>query len=132
MDDINKKDAKTLEMVYNIHKNTKKYEGWFTNPYDDYGVDFIVDFSVKKVELWNNALDDESREILQGECLYEGVIHIKINKILIGYEASNDWEQVYYEDDLPERAWDDLKENVQEDVSNFLPHICLDVNLFFD
>ena len=43
----------------------------------------------------------------------------------------------YHRKDGPAMEYNDgdkdrLKENVQEDVSNFLPHICLDVNLFFD
>lgn len=122
-DKIDFNDKKTLEIVYTILKNMKQYEGWYTNPYDDYGVDFIIDYSTKKVIMSRTKGDEE--------CLYEGTIYIKIENILIGYSSTNEWEKVYYEDDLPESSWDDLKEDIQEEVFKFLPHVCLDVTLIF-
>ena len=111
---------KYLEIIKNTLKGDREFKGKYLMPYtdkDDY-VDFIINYHVTKVSLWKSN---------GKHCQYEGVVYVKIDKIMVGFEGTNDWEEVRRIQYLPSWVEDEFKDLIQNELSVF-DNICMDVD----
>jgi len=108
------------------------FQGSYTMPYSDNDdmVDWYVEYSVNRVELWKPSMDE--LEFCYEYTLYTGTLYIDITRILVGFEETDEWERGHGEDDLPSWCWDDVKENILNKIELMLPQICVDVELNFN
>lgn len=65
-------------------------------------------------------------------CEFEGHIMLKVTDIQIANEEETDWEQMNYEDDLPEFVWEGELENIEDELYQYLPQICLRAKFVFN
>lgn len=110
---------KLLELVKETLKGDREFKGRYSLPYayaDDDWVEFIVYYKVTKIKLWKSN---------DPECIYEGTIYVNIDKVLVGFEGTDDWERVGIYD-IPQWSEDSFKESIQDDL-NMYP-ICVDVD----
>jgi hypothetical protein len=111
---------KYLEIIKNTLKGEKEFKGKYLMPYtdkDDY-VDFVISYHVTRVSLWKSN---------GKHCMYEGTVYVKIDKIMVGFEGTNDWEEVRRIQYLP--SWiEDLFKDLILDELNIFDNICMDVD----
>lgn len=107
------------------------HQGSYTMPYTDNDdmVDWHVEYVVKNVELWKP--NERELSLCEQDTLYTGTVYINVNRILVGFEETDEWERGHGEDDLPSWCWDDVQENVMNTIEQMLPQICIDVDLSF-
>jgi hypothetical protein len=111
---------KYLEIIKNMLEGDKEYKGRYLMPYtdeDDY-VDFIINYHVTKVSLWKSNGKN---------CQYEGVVYVKVDKVMVGFEGTNDWEDARKIQNLPSWVEDDFKDLIQDELDIF-NNICMDVD----
>jgi hypothetical protein len=111
---------KYLEIIKNTLKGEKEFKGKYLMPYtdkDDY-VDFVISYHVTRVSLWKSN---------GKHCMYEGTVYVKIDKIMVGFEGTNDWESVRRIQYLPSWIEDDFKDLIQNEL-NMFDNICMDVD----
>jgi hypothetical protein len=111
---------KYLEIIKHTLKGDREFKGKYLMPYtdkDDY-VDFIINYHVTRVSLWKSN---------GKHCQYEGVVYVKIDKIMVGFEGTNDWEEVRRIQYLPSWVEDEFKDLIQNELSVF-DNICMDVD----
>lgn len=63
--------------------------------------------------------------------LFEGTVHVKIDRLLVGDKQRDAWERMYGEDDITETAWDDFTEHISDTIAKWLPGINVDVEIHF-
>jgi hypothetical protein len=110
---------KYLQIIQNTLKGDKEYKGKYLMPYtdeDDY-VDFIINYHVNKVSFWKTNGKN---------CQYEGVVYVKIDNLMVGFEGTTDWEKAKITD-LPSWVEDDFKDSIQDEL-NMFDNICMDVD----
>jgi hypothetical protein len=110
---------KYLQIIQNTLKGDKEYKGKYLMPYtdeDDY-VDFIINYHVNKVSFWKTNGKN---------CQYEGVVYVKIDNLMVGFEGTTDWEKAKITD-LPSWVEDDFKDSIQDEL-NIFDNICMDVD----
>jgi hypothetical protein len=111
---------KYLEIIKNTLKGEKEFKGKYLMHYtdkDDY-VDFVISYHVTRVSLWKSN---------GKHCQYEGVVYVKIDKIMVGFEGTNDWESVRRIQYLPSWVEDEFKDLIQDELDIF-DNICMDVD----
>lgn len=108
---------KNINLIEKLLLGKNSYEGWFST-WDD-SIDYIVKYEIGKITL------KESRSEL---AKYEGKIEVIVNELWIGNRDLDTWEGVYGWDDIPESAWDDIRDDITMNLEKFLPHIWLDVD----
>ena len=111
---------KYLEIIKHTLKGDREYKGKYLMPYtdkDDY-VDFVISYHVTRASLWKSN---------GKHCQYEGVVYVKIDKIMVGFEGTNDWEEVRRIQYLPSWVEDEFKDLIQNELSVF-DNICMDVD----
>lgn len=114
------KDHPMVKAVRQSLNDFVSYEDWFTTPFlDNEFTDYYITFNLGKVNLW---LEDDE---------YVGTLNFNIDNILIGDSQNDEWERVYWRDDLPERCWDELEEKIKDKVESWIPNISVDVNFKF-
>lgn len=65
-------------------------------------------------------------------CEFEGHIMLKVTDIQVSDYDESDWEQMNYEDDLPEFVWEGELENIEDELYQYLPQICLRAKFVFN
>lgn len=120
MNSSDKVTQRMLEIIKDTLKGTRQHTGKYSMRYSDNEdmVDYIINYNVSKISMWKNK-DDR-------ECKFEGTIYVKINKVIVGFEGTNDWETARI-DDLPSWTEDDFKESIQSELDIF-QGICLDID----
>ena len=111
---------KYLENIKHTLKGDKEYKGKYLMPYtdkDDY-VDFVISYHVTRASLWKSN---------GKHCMYEGTVYVKIDKIMVGFEGTDDWENVRKIQNLPSWVEDDFKDLIQNEL-NMFDNICMDVD----
>ncbi len=111
---------KYLEIIKHTLKGDREFKGKYLMPYtdkDDY-VDFIINYHVTKVSLWKSN---------GKHCQYEGVVYVKIDKIMVGFEGTNDWEEVRRIQYLPFWVEEEFKDSIQDEL-NIFDNICMDID----
>ena len=121
MNITDKSVQKMLELLKDSLKGDRELTGNYTMPYSDSNddmVDYVIKFKVSRVTLW--------REKNTPNCNFEGTIYLKFDKIMVGFNSTNEWEtaRIY---DLPSWVEDDVKSSVLEDVDIF-EQVCLDID----
>jgi hypothetical protein len=112
---------KYLEIIKHTLKGDRDFTGKYLMPYsdnDDDHVDFIINYHIDKVSLWKSN---------GKHCQYEGVVYVKIDKIMVGFEGTNDWEEVRRIQYLPFWVEEEFKDSIQDELSIF-NNICMDVD----
>ena len=123
---INENESKSTDrlqrLITNQLEGDKEFTGNYMMPYssadDDEYVDFIIKYHIDRVSLWKG--DGE-------HCQYEGVIYVKVEDVIVGFEGTNDWEKGYRIYDLPSWVEDEFKDSIQNDVQIY-GKLCLDVD----
>lgn len=88
---------------------------------DDDRVDVHIEYKVKKVSLWKN-----NDPVV---CLFDGTIYIQPIKVSLGVDDM--WEHGFRQDDVYERIWDELGEDLVREVESILTHVCIDYDFDF-
>jgi hypothetical protein len=111
---------KYLEIIKQTLKGDREFKGKYLMPYtdkDDY-VDFIINYHVTKVSLWKS-----NGKHFQ----YEGVVYVKIDKIMVGFEGTDDWEEVRRIQYLPSWIEDYFKDLILYEL-NIFDNICMEID----
>lgn len=104
------------------------FETWYTQPYDDNEkVDVFIEYSFDNddTHFWKKDVqyDDEGEPIQ-----YEGTIYLLINRLMIGDEDEDTWEDVEYYD-LPDYVWeDDFNTSVFNKIKPLMNSFNIDVD----
>lgn len=118
------KEDTSTEKFISLLKNTlsgeREFKGNYSMPYSDSNddrVDFIIEYNITKISMWKTK---------GPHCNYEGVIYVKIDRVLVGFEHLDEWERagIY---DLPSWVEDDFKDSIQDDIKIF-GKLCMDVD----
>ena len=111
---------KMMGMLKDTLKGEREHTGKYTMPYSDNDdmVDFVIRYRVSKISLWKAKED--------GYCRFEGTIYVEINKVLVGFEGTDDWETAHIHD-LPSWTEDDFKDSIYDDI-NIFEGVCLDID----
>jgi hypothetical protein len=110
---------KMLELIKNALKGDRTHKGQYSMPYsssDDDMVDYIINYRVSRVKLWKS--DDP-------KCVFEGTIYVMIDRVLVGFEGTDDWEKARIHD-LPSWTEDDFKDEIIDELKIF--PVCVDVD----
>ena len=115
---------KSTEKFINLLKNTlsgeREFKGDYAMPYsssDEDRVDFVIEYKINKITMW---------KVNSNHCNYEGVIYVKIDRVLVGFEHLDEWESAHIHD-LPSWAEDNFKDSIYDDIEIF-GKLCLDVD----
>ncbi len=96
-------------------------EGQYSMPYssrsDDYA-DWSVTYKIDKVNLHNVTR--------YKRCQYGGTIYLELIEVKVGFEGN--WEYVKYITDLPSWVGDDIKDSMIDEIENWFPNLCVDVD----
>lgn len=108
-----------LEIIKDTLKGDRVYKGKYSMPYsssDEDMVDFIINYHVSRVKLWKS--DDPN-------CTFEGTIYVTVDKVMVGFEGTDDWERtkIY---NLPSWTEDNFKDEIMDELKIF--PICVDVD----
>ncbi len=121
VDNFEKVVFKFIELI-----SREPYEDWVYNTYDDESIRFKIDFSPLKVSLKETSLESRTDQI---PCIYEGTIHLKINKLSANFD--NEWRDFYYKDDLTETGWSQLYEYIDSELFIHIPDVCVNIKSSF-
>jgi hypothetical protein len=122
--EMDKHTERTIEMVHKLLNDKNEFDTWYSMPYsssDDDRVDVHIEYKVKKVSLWKN-----NDPVV---CLFDGTIYIQPIKVSLGVDDM--WEHGFRQDDVYERIWDELGEDLVREVESILTHVCLDYDFDF-
>lgn len=111
--------SKNINLIRKLLVGKNHYEGWFSN-WDD-TIDYIVKYDIGEITLKETNIKIENYK-------YEGKIEVIVNELWVGNRDFDTWERMYGWDDIPESAWDDIRDNITMNVEKFLPHLWLDVD----
>jgi hypothetical protein len=118
---------KYLEIIKHTLKGDREFKGKYPMPYsdnyDDY-VDFVISYHITTVSL----LKSNGYELsVPKRCQYQGVVYVKIDRIMVGFEGTNDWESVRRIQYLPSWVDDEFKDSIQYEL-NIFDNICMHVD----
>jgi hypothetical protein len=111
-----------VQAIIKVIGEAEVFNDSYSLPYseNDDMEDYQIDYHIDKVSLW---VDDD------GE--YNGTIYLMLDKIILGDSEGNDWERVYYRDDLPSFCWDRMEEDIIERIEKWIPNVGVDIELVF-
>jgi hypothetical protein len=114
---------KVLIILKKILSGGKELNGWFTFPYGDKIIRYKVYYSFKKASIWK-------RKEEKLNCIYDGTIYVNVKNICLKFEDNFDCG--YFKNDVPEFVWDDLEEEIVNEIGKILPFVCVDVDINFE
>lgn len=115
---------KTIELIHSLLKGKQWYENWYNTPYsdsEDDHIEFKIQYRIKKVSLWKTKDGDK--------CLYEGTIYIE--PISLSKGMNDVWVHNFKQHDIYEFCWEDLGDEIIENINVYLPQACLDYDFEF-
>jgi len=123
-------DGKATQMFNSLLKkyipDNSTFETWFSTPYDDNErVDVYMEYSFdeESTHFWKTDVQEDDEPIQ-----YEGTIYLLINRLMVGNEEDDTWEDVGYFD-LPDYIWkDDFNPSVFKKIRPFVKSFNLDVD----
>lgn len=125
-------DGKATQIFNSLIKkyipDNSTFETWYTQPYDDNEkVDVFIEYSFDSddTRFWKKDVqyDDEGEPIQ-----YEGTIYLLINRLMVGDEDEDTWEDVEYYD-LPDYVWeDDFNTSVFNKIKPLMNSFNIDVD----
>ena len=126
------RDGKATQIFNSLIKkyipDNSTFETWYTQPYDDNEkVDVFIEYSFDSddTRFWKKDVqyDDEGEPIQ-----YEGTIYLLINRLMVGDEDEDTWEDVEYYD-LPDYVWeDDFNTSVFNKIKPLMNSFNIDVD----
>jgi hypothetical protein len=114
-----------------------EYEGIFFQPWDEGYQDYVIKFHITKVTMWSTEGYEQTDPFLRSiynpkpDSLFEGTVHVKIDRLLVGDKQRDSWERMYGEDDITETAWDDFKDYISDTILKWLPKVNVDTDISF-
>ena len=128
-------DGKATQIFNSLIKkyipDDSTFESWFTIPYSDNDrVDVYVEYSFdeKDTTFWKviNDMDDDE------PTRYDGTIHLKINRLMVGDEDEDTWESASYHD-VPDWVWsEDFEDSVIKKIQPLLNSFNIDVDFDYN
>lgn len=116
--------VKIMTDYFNVNNKVKgDYADW-----DDNGIIYTFKFVPVEMVVNKNLGEFYTTE----NCEFEGHIILKVTDIQVSDYDESDWEQMNYEDDLPEFVWEGELENIEDELYQYLPHICLRAKFVFN
>lgn len=111
-----------VKAITNVVGEEGEYKDWYSAPFADNEepIDFFFRYKLDKVSIWKEKNDE-----------FSGTIKLIITNIAVGNSEENDWERMYYRDDLPSWIWDDFEESIIEKVEKWIPNVDVDIELKF-
>jgi ribosome-binding factor A len=129
--DLDKEKIEKFEgLIRKLLIGNRKYKGWYSLPYSDSyddGVDWVVNVLPYEIKLQQSNLNYLNTD---KNCVYDVKIVLIVESMFVGSEENNEWERVYGINDLPESVWDEIKDDTQKTIENFLPTLC-DYHILF-
>lgn len=116
--------VKIMTDYFNVNNKVKgNYYDW-----DDNGIIYTFKFIPVEMVVNKNLGEFYTTD----NCDFEGHITLKVTDIQVSdYDESN-WEQMNYEDDLPSFVWEGELENIEDELYQYLPHLCLRAKFVFN
>lgn len=111
-----------VKAISDVVGEVGEYEDWYSTPFADNeeATDFFIRYKLDKVSIWKENDND-----------FSGTIKLIISDILIGNSDEDQWERMYYRDDLPSWTWDRLEESIIEKIEKWIPNVGVDIELKF-
>jgi len=99
-----------------------EFDDSYSMPYSDNDdmVDYHIGYHIDKISLWE-----------EGDGEFSGTIKLIIDDILIGESNLDEWERVYWRDDLPSWSWDRMEEDILSKIEQWIPNVGVDIELTF-
>ena len=124
------KDEKATQIFNSLLKkyipDNSKFETWFSQPYDDNErVDVFIEYSFDSndTHFWKTDVQEDDEPIQ-----YEGTIYLLINRLMMGDEEDDTWEDVNYFD-LPSYIWDeDFNDSIIKKIKPLIKSFNVDVD----
>jgi hypothetical protein len=116
--------VKIITDYFNVNNKVKgDYADW-----DDNGIIYTFKFVPIEMVVNKNLGEFYTTE----NCEFEGHIKLRVTDIQVSDYDESDWEQMNYEDDLPEFVWEGELENIEDELYQYLPQICLRAKFVFN
>jgi hypothetical protein len=116
--------VKIMTDYFNVNNKVKgDYADW-----DDNGIIYTFKFVPVEMVVNKNLGEFYTTE----NCEFEGHIKLRVTDIQVSDYDESDWEQMNYEDDLPEFVWEGELENIEDELYQYLPQICLRAKFVFN
>ena len=127
------KDERATQIFNSLLKkyipDNSTFETWYTQPYedDDVRIEVFAEYSFDndKTHFWKKDVqyDDEGEPIQ-----YEGTIYLLINRLMMGDEEDDTWEDVGYYD-VPSFIWDeDFNDSIIKKIKPLIKSFNVDVD----
>ena len=126
----NKTDERATQIFNSILKkyipNNSTFETWYSTPYDgNERVDVFIEygFDSNDTHFWKTDVQEDDEPIQ-----YEGTIYLLINRLMMGNEEDDTWEDVGYYD-LPDYIWnDDFNDSIIKKIKPLIKSFNVDVD----
>ena len=111
-----------IKAIVKVVGEAGEFDDSYSMPYSDNDdmVDYHIGYHISKISLWEEEDGD-----------YAGTIKLILDDILIGDSEQDEWDRVYYRDDLPSWSWERLEENILEKIEQWIPNVGVDIELIF-
>ena len=125
-----KTDERATQIFNSILKkyipDNSTFETWYSTPYDNNErVDVFIEYSFDSndTHFWKTDVQEDDEPIQ-----YEGTIYLLINRLMIGDEEDDTWEDVNYFD-LPSYIWDeDFNDAIIKKIKPLIKSFNVDVD----
>ena len=124
-------DKEKIERLVNIMTDYFNVNNKVKGDYYDWD-DNVIIYTFKFVPVEMVVNKNLGEFYTTDNCEFEGHIMLKVTDIQIANEEETDWEQMNYEDDLPEFVWEGELENIEDELYQYLPQICLRAKFVFN
>ena len=127
-------DSPLIKTIINMVGN--KYEGWFSDRWNEQRFDFEITFHITKINMWKVTDDDRKYKPTmainyqpKSDSIWEGTIHVKITKIKI--TDSEGLVEFLDINDIPDYSRLDFEDFIIYTVKQWIPVADLDVSIDF-
>ena len=123
----NEKIERMVKIMTDYFNFNNKVKGDYAD-WDDNGIIYTFKFVPVEMVVNKNLGEFYTTE----NCEFEGHIKLRVTDIQVSDYDESDWEQMNYEDDLPEFVWEGELENIEDELYQYLPQICLRAKFVFN
>ena len=111
-----------IKAIVKVVGKAGEFDDSYSMPYSDNDdmVDYHIGYHIDKISLWE-----------EGNGEFSGTIKLIIDDILIGESNLDEWERVYWRDDLPSWSWDRMEEDILSKIEQWIPNVGVDIELTF-
>jgi len=124
-------DSPLIKTIINMVGN--KYEGWFSDRWNEQRFDFEITFHITKINMWKVTDDDRKYKPTmainyqpKSDSIWEGTIYVKIIKIKItDSEGRIEFLDI---NDIPRIQFENFEDYILDTVAKWIPGAILDVD----